>query len=159
MPPQSTTTRNGRTATRTVKVESVPSTTATTRPPRGQRLVKDFHNTIIVGSVYPLTCASHHSSNYMPAGEVERNRCRVCVPDRQGGSGVIVRAGGLAATRHEDRFLPPMLNGRCPRIFLLPVHPGECRFTQLIAVVQAWRPELVFMPLLRHSRPHRRTAG
>jgi hypothetical protein len=41
-------------------------------------------------------------------------------------------------------------NGSLRRIFLLAAHPSEGRFTQPIAVVQAWRPELGFMPRSRH---------
>ena len=34
------------------------------------------------------------------------------------------------------------------RIFLLAAHPGEGLFTQPTAAAQAWRPELVFMPII-----------
>jgi hypothetical protein len=38
-------------------------------------------------------------------------------------------------------------------------HPGEGRLTPATAAAQAWRPELVFMPLSRPSRPCQRMVG
>jgi len=38
------------------------------------------------------------------------------------------------------------VNGGKRRIFLLAAHPGEGRFTKSTAAVQAWQPEMVFMP-------------
>ena len=49
-------------------------------------------------------------------------------------------------------------NGGNRRIFLLAAHPGEGRFTQPTTAAQAWRPELVFMPLKRRCRCDRGTA-
>ena len=37
------------------------------------------------------------------------------------------------------------------RIFLLAAHPGGGRFPQPTTATQAWRPELVFMPLSGRS--------
>jgi len=42
-------------------------------------------------------------------------------------------------------------DGHFRRMFLLAAHPGEGRFTSPTAAIQAWRPELVFMPLKRPS--------
>jgi hypothetical protein len=52
----------------------------------------------------------------------------------------------------KGRTLAPERRGgdeRFRRIFLLAAHPGEGRFTQPTAATQAWRRELVFLPLNR----------
>jgi hypothetical protein len=38
-------------------------------------------------------------------------------------------------------------NDRYRRNLVIAGRSGECRFTQPIAAVRAWRPELVFMPV------------
>jgi hypothetical protein len=51
--------------------------------------------------------------------------------------------------RHPPAWHEPMTNVGSRRIFLLATHPGEGRPSQLTAAVQAWRTELVFVPLSR----------
>ena len=46
-------------------------------------------------------------------------------------------------------------NGRNRRVLRVASPPGEGPFIQPTAAVPAWLPELVFMPQMRHSRPHR----
>jgi len=43
-------------------------------------------------------------------------------------------------------------NARFRRIILLAAHPSEGRFSRSPAAIQAWRLELVFMPLNSHCR-------
>ena len=84
-----------------------------------------------------------------------------------------LRSAGIAASRFSDTPRGRVLSRGCGfrevpnlsvpgrgreiwnrRIFLLAAHPGEGLFSQQTAAAQAWRPELVFMPLLGLSASH-----